>query len=226
MIRCKRECLLGALLIMIFVLPSTAQVKFVTSPPGTVYIPPTNSPVKTVRCTTNVTANIKWVHSLFNDLDPTTFNIAQENSISSIMLVHQSFAEANAVVLGILTSGSIVCQAGTTTSAPFTFRQGAAPSVKTSPVDQSVNEGADFVEFNCNFAEKEPEPTFSWTFTNNDGHMETVQEQPPLFSTARTSLLEYLQFQGTKVSIMIVFLRMNMTKPLHCNHHHNHLSSS
>ena len=112
------------MLFNVFLLCLLAQVKFVTSPPGTVYIPPTNSPVKTVRCTTNVTANIKWVHSLFNDLDPTTFNIAQENSISSIMLVHQSFAEANAVVLGILTSGSIVCQAGTTTSAPFTFRQG------------------------------------------------------------------------------------------------------
>ena len=60
--------------------------------------------------------------------------------------------------------------------------------MKTPPVDQTVNEGEDFVEFNCTFAQKEPEPTFSWTFTNNDGHMETVQEQPRLPS-ARTSFV-------------------------------------
>ena len=60
--------------------------------------------------------------------------------------------------------------------------------MKTPPIDQTVNEGADFVEFNCTFAQKEPEPTFSWTFTNNDGHMETVQEQPRLPSS-RTSFV-------------------------------------
>ena len=100
-----------------------AQVKFVVSPSGIVYIPPTNSSVKTVRCTTNVTANIKWVHSLFNDLDLTTFSIIQENSTSSIMIVYQSLADANTAVLGTLLTGSIVCQAGTTNSTRLSFRQ-------------------------------------------------------------------------------------------------------
>ena len=60
--------------------------------------------------------------------------------------------------------------------------------MKTPPIDQTVKEGADFVDFNCTFAQKEPEPTFSWIFTNNDGHMETVQEQPRLPS-ARISFV-------------------------------------
>ena len=102
-----------------------AQIKFVASPPSIVYIPPTDSPVKTVRCITNVTASITWVHNRFKDLDPITFNITEENSTSSIMLVHQSLAEANVLVFGTLITGSIVCQAGTTDSVPFTFRLGS-----------------------------------------------------------------------------------------------------
>ena len=50
--------------------------------------------------------------------------------------------------------------------------------METSPVDRTVNEGADFVEFNCTVALTVPIPTVSWIFTNNDGHMQTVQEQP------------------------------------------------
>ena len=60
--------------------------------------------------------------------------------------------------------------------------------METSPVDQTVNEGADFVVFKCTAANTMPEPTLTWTFTNNDGHMETVQEQPRLPS-ARTSFV-------------------------------------
>ena len=112
------------MLFNVFLLCFLAQVKFVTSPPSIVYIPPTNSSIKTVRCTTDVTANITWVHSKFKDLNPITFNITQENSTSSIMLVHQSLAEANTLVFTALQSGFIVCQAGTTNSASFTFRQG------------------------------------------------------------------------------------------------------
>ncbi|XP_062500387.1 receptor-type tyrosine-protein phosphatase F-like [Corticium candelabrum] len=54
---------------------------------------------------------------------------------------------------------------------------GAVPSVETPPVDQTVNEGADFVEFNCTFSLSMPLPTVSWVFTNNDGHMQTVEKQ-------------------------------------------------
>ena len=50
--------------------------------------------------------------------------------------------------------------------------------METPPVDNTVNEGADFVEFNCTFPLTVPLPTVSWIFTNNDGHMQTVQEQP------------------------------------------------
>ncbi len=70
--------------------------------------------------------------------------------------------------------------------------------MKIPPVDQTVNEGADFVEFNCTFAQKEPEPTFSWTFTNNDGHMETVKEQPPPFPNARTSIIRVYSISRDK----------------------------
>ena len=49
--------------------------------------------------------------------------------------------------------------------------------MQTPPVDQTVNESADFVEFECTAANTMPVPTLNWTFTNNDGHMETVQRQ-------------------------------------------------
>ncbi len=49
--------------------------------------------------------------------------------------------------------------------------------METPPVDQTVNEGADFVEFNCTFSLSMPLPTVSWVFTNNDGHMQTVEKQ-------------------------------------------------
>ena len=52
--------------------------------------------------------------------------------------------------------------------------------MKTSPVDKTVTEGADFVEFNCTVALILPVPTVSWIFTNSDGHAQTVQEQPRL----------------------------------------------
>ena len=61
--------------------------------------------------------------------------------------------------------------------------------MEISPVDQTVNEGADFVEFKCTAANTMPEPTLNWTFTNNDGHMETAQEQPRL-PGARTSIIK------------------------------------
>ncbi len=82
--------------------------------------------------------------------------------------------------------------------------------METSPVDKTVTEGADFVEFNCTVALTMPVPTVSWIFTNSDGHVQTVQEQ-----VHGQVLLEYLQFQGTKVAVMIVFLRMNLTKSIH-----------
>ena len=63
----------------------------------------------------------------------------------------------------------------------------AAPSVETPPVDQTVNEGADFVEFNCIFSMTVPVPTVGWIFTNSDGHMQTLQEQT-LLSGTRTSI--------------------------------------
>ena len=49
--------------------------------------------------------------------------------------------------------------------------------MQTPPVDQTVNESADFVEFNCITANTMPDSTVGWIFTNNDGHMETVQQQ-------------------------------------------------
>ena len=101
-----------------------AQVEFLSSPSGTVYIPPIGSPIKTVRCTTNATADITWVQSEFGKIDPTRFNITQENSTSSIMLVHQSFVDTNPLAAGYLTRGTIVCRSGTTDSGSFTFRQG------------------------------------------------------------------------------------------------------
>ena len=61
--------------------------------------------------------------------------------------------------------------------------------METSAVDKTVTEGADFVEFNCTVALTMPEPTLTWTFTNNDGHMETLQEQPRL-PGARTSIIK------------------------------------
>ena len=61
--------------------------------------------------------------------------------------------------------------------------------METSPVDQTVNEGADFVVFKCTAALILPVPTLNWTFTNNDGHMETLQEQPRL-PGARTSIIK------------------------------------
>ena len=60
--------------------------------------------------------------------------------------------------------------------------------METPPVDRTVNESADFVEFNCTAANTMPEPSLNWIFTNNDGHMETVQEQPRL-PGARTSFV-------------------------------------
>ena len=53
----------------------------------------------------------------------------------------------------------------------------AAPSVETPPVDQTVNEGADFVEFNCTAANTMPVPTVSWIFTNNEGHVQILKMQ-------------------------------------------------
>ena len=47
--------------------------------------------------------------------------------------------------------------------------------METPPVDQTVNEGADFVEFNCTFPLTVPLPNVSWIFTNNNGFMQTAQ---------------------------------------------------
>ena len=102
-----------------------AQVEFVSSPSGTVYIPPDDS-LKTVRCTTNTTADIMWENTFNGNvrlMDPTIFNITQENSTSSIMLVHQRLL-ANTPVAGLLLIGSISCRSGTTNSGSFMFSQG------------------------------------------------------------------------------------------------------
>ena len=61
--------------------------------------------------------------------------------------------------------------------------------MEISPVDQTVNEGADFVEFNCVAANTMPEPLIRWIFTNNDGHVQTIQEQPRL-PGARLSIIK------------------------------------
>ncbi len=60
--------------------------------------------------------------------------------------------------------------------------------METPPVDQTVNESADFVEFNCITANTMPLPTVGWIFTNNSGHMQTLLEQT-LLSGTLTSII-------------------------------------
>ena len=76
----------------------------------------------------------------------------------------------------------------------------AAPSVETPPVDNTVNEGADFVEFNCIFPLTAPIPTVSWIFTNDDGHMQTVQKQQeqPRDPSSRISVIRITSISRDK----------------------------
>ena len=65
--------------------------------------------------------------------------------------------------------------------------------MKTLPVDQTVNEGADFVQFNCTFLTNTmPVPSVSWTFTNNDGHTKTVKETSTFGQGTRTSIVKMM----------------------------------
>ncbi|XP_062500138.1 uncharacterized protein LOC134177381 isoform X2 [Corticium candelabrum] len=157
---------------------------FLHASSGTVYIPPNGFFAKRVTCITNKKASISWVYDDGVVLDPALYGIMTLNDTASAMdISRQLFVN----VPGRLTILQIHCQAGNISSTKFLFQLGAAPSVETPPVDQTVNEGADFVEFNCIFSMTVPVPTVGWIFTNSDGHMQTLQEQT-LLSGTRTSI--------------------------------------
>ncbi len=90
--------------------------------------------------------------------------------------------------------------------------------MKTPPVDQTVNEGADFVEFNCITANTMPLPTVGWIFTNNSGHMQTLLEQTLLPEGTLTSMIRVSSISRDKSGCYDCVLENEFDKVLSSAH--------